>query len=63
MGVICLPSGFFLVFLRSNASLLLVELPSERLESLKKMCVLFVHYQRVTLSTKQNVIFPGKMIS
>jgi hypothetical protein len=34
-----------------------VESPSERLESLK-MCVLFVYYQRVTLSTKNKCHFP-----
>jgi hypothetical protein len=34
-----------------------VESPSERLGSLKR-CVLFVHYQRVTLSTKNKCRFP-----
>jgi hypothetical protein len=34
-----------------------VESPSERLGSLKR-CVLFVHYQRVTLSMKNKCRFP-----
>jgi hypothetical protein len=57
MGVICLPYGFCMVFLRPDASLLFVESPSERLGSLKR-CVLFVHYQSVTLSTKNKCRFP-----
>ena len=56
MGVICSPSGFCLVFLRMNASLFFRGATKWKIKSLKR-CVLFVHHQRVTLSTKNNLSF------